>query len=52
MIKGLEKRNFKDQLQALGSPEEGRLGSDLTTIFKSMNGCHKGRVAAVCHLYR
>lgn len=38
MIKGLEKRHFKDRLQALFSPEEGRLGSDLTTIFEYTKG--------------
>lgn len=52
MIKGLEKRNFKDGLQTLFSPEERRLGRDLTTIFKYMKGCYRGRVAAVCHLHR
>lgn len=52
MIKGLEKRHFKDRLQALFSPEEGRPGSDLTTIFEYMKGRCRGRVAAVCHLHR
>lgn len=50
MIKGLEKRNFKDRLRVLFSSEQGRLGSDSTTIFMSVEGRCRGRrqLFAVC----